>query len=76
VILPDGEQYKSLTVMDTVFTALLQKPHGRDTTLVALAGVFGDLTGLPRQAISAACVYSGPYHAVVRSTLLSAAKPQ
>ena len=35
VILPDGEQYKSLAVMDTVFTALLQKPHGRDTTLVA-----------------------------------------
>lgn len=27
VILPDGEQYKSLAVMDTVFTALLQKPH-------------------------------------------------
>lgn len=38
VILPDGEQYKSLAVMDTVFTALLQKPHGRDTTLVALGG--------------------------------------
>lgn len=37
VILPDGEKYKSLTVLDTVFTALLQKPHGRDTTLVALA---------------------------------------
>lgn len=35
VILPDGEQYKSLTVLDTVFTALLQKPHGRDTTLLA-----------------------------------------
>ncbi len=34
----DGEQYKSLAVMDTVFTALLQKPHGRDTTLVALGG--------------------------------------
>ena len=38
VILPDGEQYKSLAVLDTVFTALLQKPHGRDTTLVALCG--------------------------------------
>ena len=38
VILPDGEQYKSLAVLDTVFTALLQKPHGRDTTLVALRG--------------------------------------
>ena len=28
VILPDGGQYKSLTVLDDVFTALLQKPHG------------------------------------------------
>ena len=46
VILPDGEQYKSLAVLNTVFTALLQKPHGRDTTLVALGGgVVGDLTG-------------------------------
>src|SRR5690606_37806477 len=46
VILPDGEQYKSLTVLDTVFTALLRKPHGRDTTLLALGGgVVGDLTG-------------------------------
>ncbi|WP_425544497.1 branched-chain amino acid transport system II carrier protein, partial [Escherichia coli] len=35
-----------LAVLDTVFTALLQKPHGRDTTLVALGGgVVGDLTG-------------------------------
>lgn len=25
VILPDGEQYKSLTVMNDVFTALLEK---------------------------------------------------
>jgi 3-dehydroquinate synthase len=39
VILPDGEQYKSLAVMDTVFTALLQKPHGRDTTGGAGGGV-------------------------------------
>ena len=46
VILPDGEQYKTLAVMDQVFTALLQKPHGRDTTLIALGGgVIGDLTG-------------------------------
>lgn len=46
VIFFDGEQYKSLAVLDTVFTALLQKPHGCDTTLVALGGgVVGDLTG-------------------------------
>ncbi len=57
VILPDGEQYKSLAVLDTVFTALLQKPHGRDTTLVALGGgVVGDLTGFARRVISAVSV--------------------
>lgn len=39
VILPDGEQYKTLAVMDQVFSALLAKPHGRDTTLVALGAV-------------------------------------
>lgn len=57
VILPDGEQYKSLAVLDTVFTALLQKPHGRDTTLVALGGgVVGDLTASRRRVISAVFV--------------------
>lgn len=46
LVLPDGEQYKSLTVLDTVFSALLQKPHGRDSTLLALGGgVIGDLVG-------------------------------
>lgn len=58
VILPDGEQYKSLAVLDTVFTALLQKPHGRDTTLVALGGgVVGDLTGLRGGELSARCTF-------------------
>ena len=58
VILPDGEQYKSLTVLDTVFTALLQKPHGRDTTLLGAGrrvdGRFNRFS--PRPATSAACV--------------------
>lgn len=57
VILPDGEQYKSPGCTDTVFTALLQKPHGRDTTLVALGGgVVGDLTASRRRVISAVYV--------------------
>ncbi|WDQ12156.1 3-dehydroquinate synthase [Klebsiella grimontii] len=67
VILPDGEQFKSLAVMDTVFTALLQKPHGRDTTLVALGGgVIGDLTGF-----SAASYQRGVRFIQVPTTLLS-----
>ncbi len=67
VVLPDGEQYKSLDVLNIVFTALLQKPHGRDTTLVALGGgVIGDLTGF-----AAACYQRGVRFLQVPTTLLS-----
>lgn len=46
VILPDGEQYKTLTQMDSIFTSLLQQNLGRDTVLIALGGgVVGDMTG-------------------------------
>ena len=46
VILPDGEEYKTLTIMDKIFTELLKKFHDRNTTLIALGGgVIGDLTG-------------------------------
>ncbi|WP_227318514.1 3-dehydroquinate synthase [Cedecea davisae] len=67
VILPDGEQFKSLSVLDTVFTALLEKPHGRDTTLIALGGgVVGDLTGF-----AAASYQRGVRFIQVPTTLLS-----
>ncbi|MBE5253152.1 3-dehydroquinate synthase [Mixta mediterraneensis] len=67
VVLPDGEQYKTLAVMDQVFTALLQKPHGRDTTLIALGGgVIGDLTGF-----AAASYQRGVRFIQVPTTLLS-----
>ncbi|MBS6034503.1 MAG: 3-dehydroquinate synthase [Pantoea sp.] len=67
VILPDGEQYKTLAVMVQVFTALLQKPHGRDTTLIALGGgVIGDLTGF-----AAASYQRGVRFIQVPTTLLS-----
>ena len=46
VILPDGEQFKNLDTLNSVFTALLEKRHDRGTTLIALAGgVVGDITG-------------------------------
>ncbi len=77
VILPDGEQYKSLAVMDTVFTALLQKPHGRDTTLVALGGVIGDLTGFAAASYQRGVRFiQVPTTCCRRSTRRSAAKPQ
>lgn len=67
LILPDGEQYKSLTVLDTVFSALLEKPHGRDTTLIALGGgVIGDLVGF-----AAACYQRGVRFIQLPTTLLA-----
>ena len=46
VILPDGEQYKNLETLDSVFTSLLEHRFNRHCTLVALGGgVVGDITG-------------------------------
>ncbi len=46
VVLPDGEQYKTLETLDRVYTALLEGRHDRHTTLIALGGgVVGDITG-------------------------------
>jgi len=46
VILPDGEQYKTLDTLNLVYTALLEKHFTRRCTLIALGGgVVGDITG-------------------------------
>ena len=46
VILPDGEQFKNLDTLNSIFSALLEKRFNRDCTLVALGGgVVGDITG-------------------------------
>jgi 3-dehydroquinate synthase len=46
VILEDGEQFKTLEAVQTIITALLEKKHNRQTTLIALGGgVVGDITG-------------------------------
>lgn len=46
VLIPDGEQYKTLDSLNLIFTALLEKNHNRDTTLIALGGgVIGDIAG-------------------------------
>ncbi len=58
--------YKSLAVLDTVFTALLQKPHGRDTLVALGGGVVGDLTGF-----AAASYQRGVRFIQVPTTLLS-----
>jgi len=46
VILPDGEEYKTLDTLNSVYTAMLQNRHDRSSTLLALGGgVVGDITG-------------------------------
>ncbi len=46
VILPDGEQYKTLEYLNSIFDGLLEARCGRDVTLIALGGgVVGDMTG-------------------------------
>ncbi|UXK08944.1 3-dehydroquinate synthase [Shewanella putrefaciens] len=67
VILPDGEQFKDLTHLDAIFTALLQRNYGRDSVLVALGGgVIGDMTGF-----AAACYQRGIDFIQIPTTLLS-----
>ena len=67
VILPDGEQYKTLDQLNTIFDDLLERRHNRTTTLIALGGgVIGDMTGF-----AAACYQRGVAFIQVPTTLLS-----
>ncbi len=46
VILPDGEEFKTLDTLNLIFDALLKKRFNRSCCLVALGGgVVGDMTG-------------------------------
>jgi len=46
LILPDGEQYKTLDILKRIFDALLEKRFNRSCCLVALGGgVVGDMVG-------------------------------
>ncbi|MDO7598273.1 MAG: 3-dehydroquinate synthase [Pseudomonadota bacterium] len=67
VILPDGEQYKTLEVLNQVFTKLLEAKFSRKVTLIALGGgVVGDMTGF-----AAACYQRGVPFIQIPTTLLS-----
>jgi 3-dehydroquinate synthase len=51
VLLPDGEQYKSLDVLQRVWDKALEARLDRNTTFVALGGgVIGDMTGFAAAA--------------------------
>ncbi len=67
VILPDGEQYKTLDVLATIYDKLLADRHNRTTTLIALGGgVIGDMTGY-----AAASYQRGVDFIQIPTTLLS-----
>lgn len=67
LILPDGEQFKTLDTLNLIFTRLLENRHSRTTTLVALGGgVIGDITGF-----AAAAYQRGVDFIQIPTTLLS-----
>ncbi|MXZ81390.1 MAG: 3-dehydroquinate synthase [Gammaproteobacteria bacterium] len=67
VVLPDGEQHKSLETVAEVFDRMLAVPLDRQVTVVALGGgVIGDLSGFV-----AACYQRGVGYIQVPTTLLS-----
>ena len=67
VILPDGEQYKNLDILDRIYSALLEHRFDRRCTLVALGGgVVGDMAGY-----AAASYQRGVNFIQVPTTLLS-----
>jgi 3-dehydroquinate synthase len=67
VILPDGEAFKTLATLETIFDTLLENNHNRTTTLIALGGgVVGDMCGF-----AAACYQRGVQFIQIPTTLLS-----
>ena len=67
VILPDGEQFKTLDVITKIFDKLLSSKFGRGATLIALGGgVIGDMGGF-----AAACYQRGMPFLQIPTTLLA-----
>ena len=67
LILPDGEEFKTMESLSLIFDALLQNKCDRKTTLIALGGgVIGDLTGF-----AAASYMRGVPFVQIPTTLLS-----
>ena len=67
MVLPDGEQTKSLDNFNTIITRLLEKKFNRTCLLIALGGgVIGDLTGFV-----AACYQRGVRFIQIPTTLLA-----
>jgi 3-dehydroquinate synthase len=67
LVLPDGEEFKNLQVLNSIYDSLLKNHLDRNTTLIALGGgVIGDITGF------AAASYQRGVHLIqIPTTLLS-----
>lgn len=67
LVLPDGERYKNMDVLNSIFDELLKHNFNRQSLLIALGGgVVGDLTGF-----AAACYQRGIDFIQVPTTLLA-----
>ncbi|WP_455384267.1 3-dehydroquinate synthase [Acidihalobacter prosperus] len=67
IVLPDGEAYKNLDTLNSIFTRLLEQRFDRNTTLIALGGgVVGDITGF-----AAASYQRGVHFVQIPTTLLA-----
>ena len=66
-VLPDGEQFKTLEIMNEIITRLLQAHFSRNCCLLALGGgVIGDITGF-----AASCYQRGVHYIQLPTTLLA-----
>lgn len=67
IVLPDGEQYKTLETLSHIFDRVMEHRHNRDTTFIAVGGgVVGDVAGF-----AAASYQRGVNFLQVPTTLLS-----
>ncbi|MBI1731637.1 MAG: 3-dehydroquinate synthase [Gammaproteobacteria bacterium] len=67
LVLPDGEQHKTLAVMNQIITELLRHRYSRDACIFALGGgVIGDIAGF-----AAACYQRGIAFIQIPTTLLA-----
>ena len=67
VVLPDGEQYKTVETLSSIFDRVMADNHNRTTSFIAVGGgVVGDITGF-----AAACYQRGVNFIQVPTTLLA-----
>lgn len=67
IVLPDGEEHKTLSTVATIFDALTANRMNRDAAIVALGGgVVGDIAGF-----AAACYQRGIDYVQIPTTLLA-----